>query len=124
MHNMALARDCQDVLLTVSSTARILNLNASQEYNRKAIQLYEWFQRDFPQDPKIDQALFFLGYNYFELEQPEKGKDYYKRLTTEFPNSSYIEESYFALGEYYFDREKWSEALKYYEFVARSVPRH
>lgn len=98
----------------------VLNLNASQDYNRKAIQLYEWFLRDFPQDPKVDQALFFLGYNYFELEQPEKGKDYYKRLTSQFPNSSYIEESYFALGEYYFDREKWSEALKHYEFVANN----
>lgn len=96
----------------------VLDLRASQEYNRKAVQLYEWFIRDFPKDPKIDQALFFLGYNYFELDQAEKGKDFYKRLTTEFPHSSYVEESNFALGEYYFDREKWNEALKHYEAVA------
>ena len=95
-----------------------LNLQASQEYNRKAVELYEWFLRDFPKDPKIDQALFFLGYNYFELNQPEKGRDYYKRLTTQFPKSNYVEESNFALGEYYFDREKWADALKYYEAVA------
>ena len=98
----------------------VLDLRASHEYNRKAIQLYEWFLRDFPKDPKIDQALFFLGYNYFELDQPEKGKDYYKRLTTEFAKSSYVEESYFALGEYYFDREKWADALKNYEMVANN----
>ena len=96
----------------------VLDLRPSQEYNKKAVQLYEWFIRDFPKDPKIDQALFFLGYNYFELEQAEKGKDYYKRLTAEFPRSNYIEESNFALGEYYFDREKWSDALKYYDAVA------
>jgi tetratricopeptide (TPR) repeat protein len=95
-----------------------LDLRASQVYNRKAVELYEWFLRDYPNDPKIDQALFFLGYNYFELDKPDVGKDYYRRLTTEHPKSSYIEEANFALGEYYFDREKWADALKYYEAVA------
>ncbi|MBX3021530.1 MAG: tetratricopeptide repeat protein [Bdellovibrionales bacterium] len=95
-----------------------LNLAAAQEYNKKAIQLYEWFLRDFPNDPKSDQALFFLGYNYFELNQPEKGKEYYQRLTKAFPKSPYIEESNFALGEYYFEREQWADALKHYRIVA------
>jgi TolA-binding protein len=95
-----------------------LNLNAAQDYNKRAVQLYEWFLRDFPKDPKVDQALFFLGYNYFELNQPEKGKAYYTRLTKEHPRSPYIEESNFALGEYYFDREQWADALKHYSAVA------
>ncbi|MGE3681652.1 MAG: tetratricopeptide repeat protein [Bdellovibrionales bacterium] len=97
-----------------------LNLRAAQDYNKKAIQLYEWFLRDFPKDEKADQALFFLGYNYFELNQPEKGKTFYQRLTKEHPSSTYIEESNFALGEYYFDREIWADALKHYELVARN----
>lgn len=95
-----------------------LDLKESQDYNRRAVQLYEWFLRDFPKDPKVDQALFFLGYNYFELNQPERGKDYYTRLTKEHPRSTYIEESNFALGEYYFEREQWAEALKHYSAVA------
>jgi len=95
-----------------------LDLAAAQDYNRKAIQLYEWFLRDFPKDPKMDQALFFLGYNYMELNQPERGKDYYQRLTKEYPESAYIDESNFALGEYHFEREQWTDALKYYQLVA------
>ena len=95
-----------------------LDLSPSQDYNRKAVQLYEWFVRDFPTDPKIDQALFFLGYNHFELNQPEKGKAFYERLTKEHPQSPYVEESNFALGEYHFDREEWLPALKYYQAVA------
>lgn len=94
-----------------------LDLSASQEYNRKAVQLYDWFLRDFPKDSKVDQALFFLGYNNFELQQEEKGRGYYERLTKEYPSSNYIEEANFALGEYYFDREKWADALKYYQKV-------
>ncbi len=97
-----------------------LDLKEAQDYNRRAVQLYEWFLRDFPKDPKIDQALFFLGYNYFELNQPERGKDYYTRLTKEYPRSSYIEESNFALGEYYFERELWPDALKHYSAVANN----
>ena len=95
-----------------------LNLNAAQDYNKRAVQLYEWFLRDFPTDAKVDQALFFLGYNYFELDKPEIGKGYYQRLTKEHPDSPYIEESNFALGEYYFDREQWADALKHYRAVA------
>jgi TolA-binding protein len=45
----------------------VLELEEARDYNRKAVQLYEWFQRDFPKDQKMPQALFFLGYNYFEL---------------------------------------------------------
>lgn len=99
-------------------TRPVLDLKPAQAYNRRAIQLYEWFVRDFPNDPKIDQALFFLGYNYFELNQPERGRDYYKRLTDRFPKSQYVEESNFALGEYHFEREQWADALKHYSAVA------
>ncbi|MGE0762528.1 MAG: tetratricopeptide repeat protein [Bdellovibrionales bacterium] len=97
-----------------------LNLVASQDYNRKAIQLYEWFLRDFPKDSKVDQALFFLGYNFFELGNETKGKGYYERLTKEFPESPYVDESNFALGEFYFDKEKWKEAQGYYQKVAQN----
>ncbi len=97
-----------------------INLKNAQDYNRKAIQLYEWFLRDFPQDPKVDQALFFLGYNYFELKDPEKGKRYYEKLSREHPDSPYVDESNFALGEFYFDNEQWKNSLEYYEKVTRN----
>ncbi|MDZ4676918.1 MAG: tetratricopeptide repeat protein [Oligoflexia bacterium] len=91
-----------------------LNLTPSRDYNLKAIKLYEWFLRDFPNDPKVDQALFFLGYNHMEMDQIKKGVGFYQRLTKEYPNSSYVSEAYFALGEYYFDNDKWADALKSY----------
>jgi TolA-binding protein len=97
-----------------------LDLTASREYNLKAIKLYEWFLRDFPKDPKIDQALFFLGYNHVEMDQVKQGIVYYQRLTKEFPNSLYVSEARFALGEYYFDNEKWLDAQKAYTDVLKN----
>jgi cellulose synthase operon protein C len=95
-----------------------LDLEPAFVYNRKAIQLYEWFVRDFPKDPKMDQALFFLGYNHFELNQVKMGEAFYVRLTKEYPKSQYVHESNFALGEYHFDNERWKPAYEYYSRVA------
>lgn len=97
----------------------VLNLNESRAYNRKAIQLYEWFERDFPKDEKLDQALYFLGYNYFEMGDTNKGAQYYLRLTKQFPNSPFVGESHFSLGEYYFESEKWTESYKEYSYVIK-----
>lgn len=94
-----------------------LNNHASQQYNNRAIQLYEWFMRDFPNDPKIDQALFFLGYNYFQINQYDKGRASYERLAREHPQSPFVDEANFALGEFFFDNEKWTQALEAYEKV-------
>lgn len=96
-----------------------LDQREAREYNRKAIQLYEWFERDFPKDEKISQAYFFLGFNHFELGNTTKGVEYYEKLTRRFPNSPFISEAYFALGEYYFENEKWSQAYKEYSPILK-----
>ncbi len=94
-----------------------LDLKLAHDYNLKAIELYEWFIKDFPQDHKIDQALFFLGYHNFEVGRSQVGEGYYKRLVKNFPESEYVVESNFALGEFYFENEGWQSALENYQKV-------
>lgn len=96
-----------------------LEQGASREYNKKAVELYTWFINDFPNDSKVDQALFFLGYNQFELGNTQLGEKYYQDLVTRFPNSAYVTESYFALGEFYFENEAWQKALDSYTRVVQ-----
>lgn len=102
-----------------TKTKPVLNLKAARAYNQRAIQLYEWFQRDFPRDPKMAQALFFLGYNYFELGEVKKGADFYDRLVKTYPNSPFVGEAQFALGEYYFENDQWSNAYKSYSYLLK-----
>ncbi|MBS1971226.1 MAG: tetratricopeptide repeat protein [Bdellovibrionales bacterium] len=97
----------------------VLNTAEAKDFNRRAIQLYEWFERDFPKDEKMDQALFFLGYNYFEMGDTHKGAEYYQRLNKQFPNSPFVGESHFSLGEYHFENEKWADAYKEYTYVIK-----
>lgn len=94
-----------------------LDLIEARNYNRKAIQLYEWFQRDFSNDPKMSQALFFLGYNYFELGDTQKGSFFYEKLTKDYPDSPFVGEAKFALAEFYFENEKWADAYREYSFL-------
>lgn len=91
-----------------------LDQSEARDFNRKAVQLYEWFERDFPKDEKMAQAYFFLGFNHFELGNVKKGVDYYTKLTRQFPSSQFVKEAYFALGEYYFENERWAQAYKEY----------
>lgn len=98
-----------------------LDTAEAREWNKKAVQLYDWFLRDFPNDEKQSQALFFLGYNYFEMGDTKKGSEYYNTLTKKFPKSPYVWDSHFALGEFYFENEKWVEAYKEYAFLIKNT---
>ena len=97
-----------------------INFAAAQNYNKKAVELYELFVRNFPKDKKIDQAYFFLGYNYFELQQVSKGESFYRKLSKEFPKSAYVDEANFSLGDYYFETEKWEKAKNYFRKVQKN----
>lgn len=95
-----------------------------RDYHKRAIRLYEWFVRDFPKDRKVPQALYFLGYNNFEIGNLKKGEKYYIQLTRQYPKSVYVSESHFALGEYYFEKERWKKGLpEYMKVVERRKSR-
>lgn len=98
----------------------ILRNDEALDYYKKSVQLYEWFQRDFPKDPKIPQSLYFLGFNYFELGETKKGEKYYSELSQRFPNSPFVDEANFALGEHYFEIENWKDAYKRYSPVIKN----
>lgn len=96
-----------------------LDTSDARDYNKKAIQLYEWFVKDYPNDDKISQAYFFLGFNYFETGEVEKGAKFYQLLTKNFPKSQFVSEAKFALGEYYFENDQWANAYQEYAYVIK-----
>ncbi|MBL7545468.1 MAG: tetratricopeptide repeat protein [Bdellovibrionaceae bacterium] len=103
-----------------SKVKPVLNNEEARSFFKKSVQLYEWFQKDFPNDPKIPQALYFLGFNYFELNDPKRGEKYYSELAEKHPQSPFVDEANFALGEYNFENENWKEAYKRYSPVIKN----
>jgi len=64
-----------------------------------------------------DDALYLLGYCYFEEGKVEKAMAVFNRLIKEFPKSDKIPEVYTRLGEHYFDVDDFSRAIYYYSHV-------
>ena len=109
-------QDFQAGKLTIKPS---LDLAEARDFNKRAIQLYEWFLRDFPKDPKVPQALFFLGYNNFEIGNTQLGASYYEQLTDKYPTSNFSGEAHFAMGESLFEGEKWVNAYKEYAYLIK-----
>ena len=96
-----------------------LNLKPAQVYNRKSLKLFEDFIQSYPNHKRMDEVLFFLGFNFYQLENKKKGIEYYAQLEKQYPKSFYIYEARFQLGEHYFQLSKWKESYKYYRMVSK-----
>ena len=97
-----------------------LNLKTATDYNRKAIRLFAEFKRRYPKSRRMDEVLFFLGFNSYQLSKAEDGAKYFHELETRYPKSSYVYEAHFQLGEHYFKYNNWPRAARYYDQVARN----
>ena len=98
----------------------VLNLKSAKVYNRKSLKLFEDFQAFYPKNSRMDEVLFFLGFNFYELNNEKKGIKYFALLEKCYPKSAYIYEAKFKLGEHHFQDNDWPQSYKYYTQVARS----
>ena len=101
-------------------TKPYLNLKPAQVYNRKSLKLFEDFRRSYPKHKRMDEVLFFLGFNFYQLEDEKQGIKHFSELEERFPRSFYLYESRFQLGEHYFKLGQWKDSFKYYDKVARN----
>jgi len=92
-----------------------LNLMTVQVYNKKAINICEAILKQYPDYTKLDEVLFFLGYNYGEIGKKAKALSFYKRLTKQFPQSQHVAEAWLQVGEHYFDANNVYEALQAFQ---------
>lgn len=95
-----------------------VNLSAAHAFNKKALELYQWFVADFPKDPKMDYVYYSLGVNHLDLGDEVKANSYFSRLSREFPKSTYYSSAMFELGEFHFSRRDWDKAFKSYDYVS------
>lgn len=64
-----------------------------------------------------DDALYLLGYSYFEEGQMDKAVKIFSQIVDEFPRSDRLPEIYTRLGENYFDLDNFDKAVYYYSRV-------
>lgn len=71
---------------------------------------------------RLDQVFYFLGYNYSELGDESKAREYYSKIIQRFPRSAFAVEAYKELGEVAFVARDFRNAETYFEnALARSA---
>lgn len=80
----------------------------------RAVKIYEHVIGKYPQNPRGDQAHYYLGQSYLQLGKKDPAIATFKKLTQRYPTSTYIPDAYLALGEFFFENKKLDDAKENY----------
>ncbi len=78
--------------------------------------------KQFPKGKQADQALFFQGEAWFELNDMAKAAAVYRALLEHFPKSPLRCDAWYALGTAYESLKKWPEATAAYDAFLAGCP--
>ncbi|WP_172824769.1 tetratricopeptide repeat protein [Pajaroellobacter abortibovis] len=95
--------------------------------NRNAIRYYALIKDEYSSYSEIDQVLYYLAYEYEQVNDYEHAQKTYEELVAKAPKSKWIPSAYFALGELSFfqaqsNPAQWKVALGYYGKVLNYPP--
>ncbi len=94
------------------------DLDRARQFRLDTLKIYEAIHKHYPNYEKMDEVLFFMGFNYTELGEKEKAQVYLRDLIQRFPNSRFIPDAYLAFGEFFFGINEVEAALKFYQKAA------
>ncbi len=118
----------QKKLTWAKKAIRKARANAIYYYRSLVKQYPKWCRYPAKQDPDkrgcVDEALYFLAYEYEQIGQFKKARGAYLQLIQNWPQSKYVPEAYLAFGEMYFnegqaDPKRWVLAKQAYEKVLK-----
>lgn len=91
-----------------------LNDDASDAVMNKAVTIYEFVIKKYPDNQRGDQAHFYLGQSYLQLGKKEQAVATFKKLVDHYPQSEFIPDAYLGLGEFFFENKQLPEAIVNY----------
>ncbi len=94
------------------------------EARKNAIKYYSRLKTDYPDNPKLDEVLYYLAYEYEGAGDLANARKVYFELIEKAPKSPYIPHAYLAFGELFFqeaqgDPSKWDLAAAAYTEVTK-----
>ena len=94
-----------------------------------ALEYYRKVLREFPDYPRIDEVLYYLGRGALEAGRGNKdvqlqreGVKHFTNLVQNYPDSRFIPQALLHLGEYYFDTHSLYYAKVNYEKIINNYP--
>ena len=101
-------------------TKPYLNLKPAQAYNKKSLKIFQNFKVSYPRHKRMDEVLFFLGFNFYQIGNEAESINYFSKLESRFPKSPYLYEAYFQLGEHYFQLSQWKKSFESYKKMVKN----
>ncbi len=78
---------------------------------------FDLIVRDYPQDPLVPEALYWLGRLYELGEQPDSAGMVYDSLLRRYPDADIVPRVELSLGNVYYALERWDEAVRLYRRI-------
>lgn len=91
----------------------------SRRYLDQALTIFTKLENQYPNHPRIDEVLFFLGFVNIEFGQAKKGAAYLEKLVSKYPQSRKFEEGVLYLADFYFDNQRFKEAFEKYRILQK-----
>ncbi len=104
-------RDSADVVRVVP---KLVKSAASKKQIRKAIAVYDYIIKKFPDYEKLDLVIFNDAFANQQLANDDRAEQLYMTLVRDFQNSALMPDANLALGEINFQRHDFKAALKYF----------
>lgn len=78
-------------------------LQQRDRYQAMAMDQYRAIIQRYSDYARMDEVLFFLGFNLWEADKKKDAITVYQKLLKDFPNSKYQPDAWVAVGQYFFD---------------------
>lgn len=100
-----------------------------EDYSR-ALEYYRKVIQQFPDYPRIDEVMFFLGRGALaqgkqmqDRNLTKEGVQYFQKLVQNYPKSRFIAQTHLALGEHFFETDSLYYAKTNYEKIINNHPK-
>lgn len=97
-------------------------LAEQQQWRERTVDTYKIVEKKFPDSPKLDEVLYYLGLHLTLVGRDEDGYQHYVKLIQKRPNSTYIPDALVNIGEYFFNRNEFDTAFAFYDKVMTGFP--
>lgn len=121
------------ILLMILFLSSVLNAGVQEEFDfakkmyddtlyEEAIGKFQNIIQKYPASTLAEEAQFYLGNSYMELEQYVNASFTYKRLLDDYPETTLYPQTVFKLAESLFESKNYFEAAQYYQDLIYNYP--
>ena len=95
------------------------DLDRARQYRGDTLRVYQAIRRTYPSYGRMDEVLFYMGFNYKEMGQSDQAQSALIELIKKHPQSKYIPDAWLQFGEFFFEIDEMERAMKAYDKAAR-----